>query len=129
MPCWTNLTNTQTTINPVPNTLCAYRETYSTKLVLLKIVNYIKIAMEKQNVTALIAIDLSVAFDSMNHQILLKILDKFYEIKGEALQWFKNYLENRTIRVQFNNSFSDSLDLPFSIPQGSCGSPFYSTYT
>ena len=88
----------------VPSTVCAYRENYNTYLVLLKIVNDTKMAMDTQEGTALIAIDLLVAFDTMNHQILLNILDKFQEIKGEAWQWSESYLENRSIRDQINNS-------------------------
>ena len=52
-------------------------------------------AMDTQNVTALIAIDLLAAFDTMNCQILLNILDTFYGIKEEAWQWSESYLENR----------------------------------
>ena len=62
-------------------------------------------AMDTQNVTVVIAIDLSVAFDTVNHQTLLNILDKFYGIEEEACQCFKSYLENISIRVQINNSF------------------------
>ena len=80
-------------------------------------------AMDTQNITSLIAINLLVAFITINHQILINTLDKFYEVKGKAWQWFKSYLVNRSIRVQINKSFSGSLDVPFSVPQVSCTSP------
>ena len=60
----------------------------STEVVLIKIVNDIKMAMDTKNETALIVIYPLMPFDTVNHQILLNILDKFYGIKGEAWQWF-----------------------------------------
>ena len=80
--------------NLVPSTVCAYRKNCSTKLALLRITNDIKMPRDKQNLTALIAIDLLVPFNTMNHQILIIILDKFYDI----------YLENGSIRVQIYKS-------------------------
>ena len=80
-------------------------------------------AMDAQNVTALIGINLPVAFNTMNHQIILNMLDKFCEIKEKARQWFESYLENRSNRSQIDNSFSDTLHLPFSVAQGGSTSP------
>ena len=62
-------------------------------------------AMHTQNVTALIAIDLLLAFKTMNHQILLKILDKFHGIKGKHGNGLKAIWKNTSIKVQINNSF------------------------
>ena len=45
--------------------------------------------MDTQSVTALMAINLLAAYDTMNHQIMLNVLEKFYGIKGEAWQWLK----------------------------------------
>ena len=68
----------------LPSTVCAYRKKYNTKLLILKIVKDIKMAMDTENATAVIAINLLVAFNTMNHQILLNIFDQFSGIKGEA---------------------------------------------
>ena len=76
--------------------------------------------MDKQCDTLVTAMDLSVAFDMVNHSLLLKVLYQMYSIKGTALKWFDAYLSNDSVCVQINNSVSQELDLPFSVPQGSC---------
>ena len=77
--------------------------------------------------TAAIFLDLSKAFDTLDHDILLKKLEK-YGIRGVALDWFKSYLNNRKIRVKVTsdsgcNVFSDRFDLPLGTPQGSVLGP------
>ena len=79
--------------------------------------------MDKQCVTLVTAIDLSAAFDMVNHSLLLKVLNQTYSIKGTALRWFDSYLSDCSVCVQINNSVSQELDLPFSMPQGSCAGP------
>ena len=79
--------------------------------------------MDKQCVTLVTAIDISAAFDTVNHSLLLKVLNQTYSIKGTALKWFGSSLSNHSVCVQINNSVSQELDLPFSVPQGSCAGP------
>ena len=69
------------------------------------------------------AIDFSAAFDMVNHSLLLKVLNKTYNIKGTALRWFTSYLSDHSVCVQINNRVSQELDLPFSVPQGFCAGP------
>ena len=79
--------------------------------------------MDKQCVTLVTAIDLSSTFNMVNHSLLLKVLNQIYSIKGTALKWFDSYLSNHSVCVQINNSVSQELDIPFSMPQGSCAGP------
>ena len=79
--------------------------------------------MDKQCVTLVLAIDLSAAFNMVNHSLLLKVLNKTYNIKGTALRWFTSYLSDCSVCVQIYNRVSQELDLPFSVPQGSCACP------
>ena len=58
-----------------------------------------------------------------NHSLLLKVLNQTYSLKGSALKWLDSYLSNHSFCVQINNSVSQELDLPFSMPQGSCTGP------
>ena len=82
----------------------------------MKLTNDILRALEHQKVTAMMAIDLSAAFDTVDHDILLKVLQKQYGISGNALKWFNNYLQPRSFCVN-------------SVPQGSCADPIlYSNY-
>ena len=52
--------------------------------------------MENQQITAIVAIDLCAAFDTVDHQILTDVLKKRFSIEGVALEWFSNYLSSRS---------------------------------
>ena len=108
---------------PLPDTVCAYRKNLSTQHAILKLLDTMYKNMDKQCVTLVMAIDLSAAFNTVNHSLLLKVLNQTYNIKGTALKWFISYLSDHSVCVQINNSVSQELDLPFSMPQGSCAGP------
>ena len=76
--------------------------------------------MEKQSITSLVALDLSAAFDTVNHDILLSILRNKYGIEGEALKWFDEYLRPHSFKVNINGTYSKERNLEVSLPQGSC---------
>ena len=82
--------------------LCAYRPGYSTELVILKITNDVLQSMHIQCVTPLVAIDLSAAFDTVNHSIMLLVLEHRFGITKNALKWFHEYLCDRSIVVEIN---------------------------
>ena len=85
--------------------------------------------MEKQEVTALIALDLSAAFDTVDHDILLEVLENQYGVCKTALQWLDSYLRPRNCRVSVNSAQSMPRPLECSVPQGSCLGPWlYLTY-
>ena len=75
----------------------------------------------------MVALDLSAAFDTVNHKILLEVLNKYYGIQGLALQWIKSYLTNRQFYVQIENKFSEVKTTDFSIQQGSILGPILFT--
>ena len=103
--------------------LCAYRPGYRTESVILKITNDVLHSMDLQCVTPLVAIDLSVVFDTVNHSIMISVLERRFGITNNALKWFREYLCDRSIAVEINGTISSELSLPFSVPQGSCASP------
>lgn len=113
----------------LPKNQSAYRRHHSCESALLRLVNDLLDAMEKQEVTALIAIDLSAAFDTVDHGILLDVLNKQYGVCGIALDWVDSYLRPRSCRVSVNASLSSTRELHCSVPQGSCLGPWlYLTY-
>ena len=105
----------------------AYRLGHSTETALLKIQSDILAAMDNQRVTLLVLLDLSAAFDTIDHQVLLNRLYVKYGITGTALKWFNSYLSDRKQRMLINGSYSSDFDLPQGVPQGSCLGPLLFT--
>ena len=64
-------------------------------------------------------LDLSKAFDSVNHNILLHNI-KHYGIRGVALEWFKNYLLSQTQTIKYKTTKSDRLTISRGVPQILC---------
>ena len=76
--------------------------------------------MENKQVTALVMMDLSAAFDTIDHELLLEILHHRYGISDDALRWYDNYLRPRGFKVCVGDSYSKERPLIFSVPQVSC---------
>ena len=77
----------------------AYWKHHSTKTALLCVTNDIKLAMDSKKGTILVMIDLSSAFDTIDHSILLSRLELRYGITSVVLEWFRLYLYGRVQRV------------------------------
>ena len=67
--------------------------------------------MSKQHVTLLVLLDLSAAFDTVDHSVLLSRLHSKFGISGAALEWFRSYLNGRSQRVIVQGNLSQSLNL------------------
>ena len=76
--------------------------------------------MNSQRVTLLVLLDLSAAFDTVDHGILLKRLSTSFGIRGKVLEWFSLYLLVRSQRILFDDVKSDSFNLHFGVPHRSC---------
>ena len=101
----------------------AYRKHHSTESALLNIYNDILINMDKGSVTALTFLDLSPAFDTIDHTILLDRLNGYYGISELALGWFKSYLSGRTHSVKVGSTLSHPVALQYGVPQASILGP------
>ena len=69
-----------------------------------------------------VILDLSAAFNTVDHDILLSILNKQFGICGKALEWFNSYLQPRFFKVKIGKDYSQPQQLHFSVPQGLCSS-------
>ena len=104
----------------LPNFQSAYRANYSTGTSLVKMVNNILWSMEQRHIMTVVFLDLSAAFDTVDHDILLSILNKQFGICGKVLKWFDSYLRPRFFKVKIGKNYSQPQQLHFSMPQGSC---------
>jgi Reverse transcriptase (RNA-dependent DNA polymerase) len=95
-----------------------YIKSHSTESALLSVHDHIIKAMSLQKVTALTLLDLSAAFDTIDHSILLERLSSWFRITTTALAWLKPYLHNRSFYVITDNSKSSSYQFLFASRDG-----------
>ena len=99
-----------------------FRKNYSTFLALQCLSNKITVAIDNKKYTIGIFLDLSKAFDTVNHNILLKKFEH-YGIRGLALDWITSYLSGRQQFVEYNGTSSSYNDVICGVPQGSVLAP------
>ena len=108
----------------------AYRKLYSTETALIRIHNDLTLAMNRQRVSALVLLDLSAAFDTIDHNILLSRLNSCFGISNTAHSMLASYLSQRSQSVAIDHSFSLNLALLRGVPQGSVLGPLlFTLYT
>ena len=113
-----------------PEFQSAYRSFHSTETALMRVCNDILLHMNKQHVVLLVFLDLSAAFDTVDHDVLLHRLEHRFGILDSALSWVRSYLTNRTQRIVIGNGKSSRFALNCGVPQGSCLGPLlFSIYT
>ena len=101
----------------------AYRQGHCTESALLKVQADILHNMECQWVTLLVLINLSAAFNTVNHPTLFQCLEKQFGFHDSVLSCFKSYLSDRKQCIILNGMWSNTFHLPFRVPQGSCLGP------
>ena len=115
--------------NLIPDFQSAYHKNYSTETSLLKLTNDILLGFKSQNITSTVILDLSAAFDTIDHDILLTILHNHFGIQGTAINWFKNYLQPQFFMVAVDGKCSSPRQLKYGVPQGLCsGANLFTCY-
>ena len=99
-----------------------FRQNMSTSLALTYFVDQVNQGIENKQYNVGLFIDLSKAFDTVDHQILIQKL-KYYGVRGIALTWIENYLSERQQFVLYNNTESNILPITCGVPQGSILGP------
>ena len=97
----------------------AYRACHSTETALVRVQNDILHTLDQDVAAILVLLDLSAAFNTIDHSILLSRMESFLGVIGSALQWFKSYLPGRKQRIKINDDFSENQEILWSVPQGS----------
>ncbi|KAJ0015514.1 hypothetical protein NQD34_009134 [Periophthalmus magnuspinnatus] len=100
-----------------------FRSRHSTESALLKVHNDIALSVDAKCPVVLVLLDLTAAFDTVDHSVLLSRLNHHVGIRGAALEWFTSYLTNRTFSVQIGELSSSTASLFCGVPQGSILGP------
>ena len=90
-------------IRKYPKHQSACLKNRSCETTLLYLVNNILWSMEAKNIVVVVAMDLSAAFDTVDHDILLQLLENRYGISGNVIKWFDSYLRPRSFKVNIND--------------------------
>ena len=107
----------------------AYRPYHSTETALLHILDHAFNACDSKSVTILASLDLSAAFDTISHKILIERLEHEFGVSGTALSWLSSYLLKRSQFVKLGNHISSTISLQHGVPQGSVLGPLlFTTY-
>ena len=99
-----------------------FRKSHSTSMALLHLIDKVSSALENNEFTCSIFVDFSKAFDTVNHYILLKKMQK-YGFHDVTFEWLKNYISNRQQFVCINGCYSNKARLLCGVPQGSILGP------
>ena len=86
-------------------------------------------AMDDSKILVLVLLDLSAAFDTIDHEILLHHLHNVFGSGDTVLSWFQSYLENRTQTVVVHGKHSTPASLRYGVPQGSVLGPILLLFT
>ncbi len=99
-----------------------FRPGHSVHHATLDMINKIETNKNQKLSTGSLFIDLSKAFDTLDHEILFNKLEK-YGIKKKELKWIQNYFHERTLSTKYHNNFSETKTLKVGVPQGSILGP------
>jgi len=119
-----------TAYNLLPRLQSAYKKGHSTETALLRIWSDMLMAADGKKVTLLGLLDMSAAFDCVDHSILLDRLRAVFGIEGAALEWIRSFLTGRTQQIAYNDERSTTSSVLYGVPQGSVLGPLlYVLYT
>ena len=100
-----------------------YKSHHSCETATLAIYNDLLCITDNKSKIILLLLDLSAAFDTVNHSLLLQKLKNFYGLSGNVLSWFKSYLSGRSFSVSIGKYRSNKCFLRIGVPQGSILGP------
>ena len=105
----------------------AYRRGHSTETVLLHVMNSVYAAADEKKATVLVGLDLSAAFDTINHDVLISRLESQFGVDSGASSWLRLYLTDRRQFVKLGDHSSTVTQCASGVPQGSVLRPLLFT--
>ena len=116
--------------NLFPSNQSAYRRHHNTETAVVSVMNDIIRAIDRGEVTALVLLDLSAAFDTVDHSTLLEVLQRRFAVEGTPLLWFNSYLKDRSQSFSVDGVRSELIGVDCGVPQGSVLGPLeFISYT
>lgn len=103
----------------------AYSAGHSTETAIVKVQNDIKLSIDSGEGVLLAMLDLSSAFDTLDHGVLIHRLEQSFGLQGVVINWIKSYIADRKMCVAIDKDFSKSVDLSIGVPQGSILGPLF----
>lgn len=111
------------------NMQSGFKKGHSTETAMLSVMEDLRLTKADSKSSVLILLELSAAFDTVNHQILLSTLE-WLGFTGTVIQWFRTYLSDRSFKVSWRREVSNLQHLNTGVPQGSVVGPLlFSIYT
>ncbi len=104
-----------------------FRSSHSTETALIRVTKDLLLSSDRGCISLLVLLDLSAAFDTIDHNILLNRLENSVGISGSALAWFKSYLSDRHQFIAVNEEVSYRSQVQYGVPQGSVLGPLLFT--
>ena len=100
-----------------------FRPNHSTETALVKVVNDLRVNMDDGKLSVLVLLDLSAAFDTVDHKILIERLELWAGLSGPVLNWLRTYLSDREYFVALGDHSSETRLMTCGVPQGSILGP------
>ena len=117
------LSNYLTVNDLFDNFQSGFRPLHSTETALIKVLNDIRLNTDSGKMSVLVLLDLSAAFDTVDHNILIDRLENWVGLSGTVLNWFRSYLQDRNYYVSIGNFVSSQIKMTCGVPQGSILGP------
>ena len=101
----------------------AYKSGHSTETTLPHIKNKVHVSLLEGERTALVLLNLSAAFNTIDHTTLLNCLKSWFDVCGTVLKWFMSYLSHQFQAIKIGSTLSQLHELLFGVPEGSVLGP------
>ena len=101
----------------------ANKKSHSCETLLLKLINDLLWEMENSKISNILMCDLSGAFDMVDHEVLMNVLESKFGVQDNAKKLLQSFLSPRSFKVNVGDVYSETKTINYSVPQGSINGP------